>query len=136
MQLPDGTIHPESASITLVNNNINPETDSITLWAVFANRDQKLLPGGYVTVLLSALQEQALRGVLPSALVAGDGAYAVYVINEKDQLELKNVELGETDGEYQIIKSGLTGNERVIVDGTHKLRPGMKVKAIDSGSLE
>lgn len=53
LKLPDGTMYPETTTIEFFNNQINPITDSLTLYADFENTDRKLLPNSYVEVVIS-----------------------------------------------------------------------------------
>ncbi len=131
--LADGSAYPEVANITLIDNKINASSNTITVWATFANRNQQLLPGGFVTVLVSVADEHPLPGVLPSALVAEDSGYAIFTLTADNRVERRAVQLGKTSGDYQLIVSGLSGGERVIIDGTHKVRPGMNV-AVDTAA--
>ncbi len=127
IQLADNTIYPESAHITLIDNKIDGSTNTITCWATFANQDYRLIPGSFVTVLLSPVENASPWGILPSALVAENDGYVVYVLNAGNQVEKRAVTPGRMAGEYRQILTGLDGSERVVVDGTHKLTVGMTV---------
>ena len=54
------------------------------------------------------------------------GAF-VYVINANNTVSVKTVKLGVTDGQLQQVVSGLSPGERVVTDGTDRLRDGAKV---------
>ncbi len=130
IQLADDSIYAEEASISLIDNKVNATTNTITVWATFANKDLALLPGGFVTVLLSERYDDARPAVTPSALVTEKDGYCVYVVNSANQVERRVVTLGELAADKQIILSGLNSGETVIVDGTHKATPGGKVTPV------
>lgn len=127
VQLADGSIAKETASVAWVDNKIHPSTNTITLWAVFQNKNNELLPGGFVTVHLARKSAKKMPAVRPSSLLIHRGGYSVYVIGKDGIVMERIVKLGRTttDG-YQIITHGLTGDELIITEGTHKVKPGMK----------
>ena len=127
LQLADKTLAKETASVSWVDNQIHASTNTITLWAVFQNKNQELIPGGFVTVLLINKNSQKKPAVRPSALLTGKDGYSVYVIGKDGRVMERRVKIGRTtpDG-FQIITSGLTGDELIVVDGTHKIKPGDK----------
>jgi RND family efflux transporter MFP subunit len=125
LQLADGSIYNESARVTLINNKINPGTNTITLWATFKNDKHKLIPGSFVTVLLAPEIKQPFITIVPSALIAGQNGYYVYVLDKSNKVIRRDVKTGNICNGQQIILEGLDGSELVIVDGTHKVKPGM-----------
>ncbi len=127
VQLADGKVYNETAQITLIDNKINTTTNTITLWAIFANQDTQLIPGGFVTVLVSSKQDKPYAAIIPSALIADETGYFVYAVDAENKVIRKEVKAGDIAEGYQIILEGLDGSERVIIDGTHKARPGMTV---------
>jgi len=132
VRLADNTLHNETARITLIDNKVNSSTNTITVWATFPNRNLQLIPGSFVTVLLSARQEKNHVAVIPSALVAEpSGNYFVYVLDRENKAVRRAVKTGSVADGYQIVLAGLDGSERVIADGTHKVRPGMKVNPVN-----
>ncbi len=130
VQLADGSIYNEAAKVTLIDNKINVSTNTITLWATFENKDHKLIPGGFVTVLLSVRTAKPYVAVLPSALIAESDGYSVYVLDAGNKVIRKPIKTGNVADGLQIVLSGLDGSERVIVDGTHKVKPGMTVTPV------
>ena len=53
-----------------------------------------------------------------------------YVVDKDNKVSRRNVLLGNTDGEIQIIRQGLKAGEKVIVEGTHKTFPGSEVETV------
>ncbi len=131
LELADGTLYGESAGVSLIDNKINASTNTITVWAAFQNHDKQLIPGGFVTVLASAKAEKEFLAVLPSALIAEGDGFCVYALDNKNRVIRKTVQTGGVAlGGLQIILEGLDGSERIIVDGTHKTRPGSTVTPV------
>jgi len=113
-----------------VDNTVDPGTGTIAVWALFDNPDGTLLPGQYVTVLVVRSQPELMTVVPQSAILEDhDGRY-VLVVNDQNQVVMRRVKTGPVIGINWAIKSGLAVNERVIVQGIQKVRPGQTVKTI------
>jgi len=65
------------------------------------------------------------------ALVSDQGVRHLFVINEKDEVEYRPVEIGLQQGDMRVIKSGVSPSERVIVSGLQRVRAGIKVVATE-----
>jgi membrane fusion protein (multidrug efflux system) len=59
-----------------------------------------------------------------------DDSATVLLVNEQEKVELRTVQLGSIQGTSWIVQSGLKAGDRVIVEGTQKVAPGMLVKAV------
>ncbi len=128
IKLPGGQIFKTSGQIDFVDNTVDPGTGTIAVWALFDNPDGTLLPGQYVTVLLARSQPKFMTVVPQSAILEDhDGRY-VLVVNDQNRVFMRRVKTGPVIGVNWAIKSGLAVNERVIVQGIQKVRPGQIVK--------
>jgi len=130
IELADGKIYGEVGVPTIIDPRVDPTTNTVKIWAKFQNTDDVVIPGSYVTVLLSNKGGDGLVGVLPSALQVDQGGTCVYVVNNKGESERRQVTLGSVSDQYQEITSGVAPGEVVIVDGVHKARPGTKVDGV------
>lgn len=136
IRLADGTLYKETAVIALIDNKINPSTNTLTVWAIFPNADAALIPGSLVTVNLSARQQHKYVAVAPSALIADADGYYIYVLDKNNKAVRRKIKTGRLADGLQIIREGLSSDDTVIVDGTHKVRHGMQVKAIPASQLK
>lgn len=130
LRLADGTLHPEQATVTLVDNRIDRATNTITLWATFKNADGNLIPGGYATVLLARADQQSPIAVLPSAVVFNGKGYIVYAVDDQNRVQAVPVTTGQITQGKQIILQGLQGNETIVVEGTNRVVPGRTIRPI------
>lgn len=128
IKLPGGQVFKTAGQIDFVDNTVDPGTGTIAVWALFDNPDGSLLPGQYVTVLVARSKPQLMTVVPQSAILENrDGRY-VLVVNDQNQVVMRRVKTGPVVGVNWAIKSGLAVNERVIVQGIQKVRPGQTVK--------
>jgi len=95
--------------------------------AQFDNEDDTLFPNQFVNVRLLVKTLENVVTVPTSAIQRGaPGAY-VYVINPDNTVAVRPVSTGPIDGNVTAINSGLSAGDRVVVDGTDRLRDGLKV---------
>ena len=128
IKLPGGKVLKTSGQIDFVNNTVDPGTGTIAVWAMFDNSDGTLLPGQYVTVLVARSQSKLMTVVPQSAILEDhDGRY-VLVVDGKNRVIQRRVKTGPVVGVNWAVESGLAVNEKVIVVGVQKVRPGQQVK--------
>ncbi len=131
---PDGSKYPHEGKINFISFRINPTTDSVLVRATLPNRKSggtggyDLIPGQYAPVRL-ILGENANALLIPQpALVESQIGKQVFVVAADNKVETRKVEIGRGYQGQWIIKKGLKKGEKVIVEGTQKVRPGMVVK--------
>ncbi len=119
-----------NGKITTLDSRVDPVTRSIVVRAEIPNADGTLKPGMFMTAKISAAAAQALL-VPEGAIVPEQGKTFVFVV--KDGVALKReVTLGRRrPGEVQVT-TGLNDGERVVVEGTQKIRDGAAVLELDS----
>jgi membrane fusion protein, multidrug efflux system len=114
--------------VDFFDNQVNPQTGTIRLRAVFENGDRTLVPGMFANLrVLTGPPQQAL--VIPDVAVQSDQGYRfVYVANDENKVERRDITIGRAHGPLREVLKGLTPQERVIVNGLMMLRPGAKVE--------
>ncbi|MGI9220931.1 MAG: efflux RND transporter periplasmic adaptor subunit [Woeseiaceae bacterium] len=129
LQLVTGDSYPHVGKINYANNRINASTGTVTVTAEFPNPDGSLLPGQFTRVFIERSDVRGLL-VIPQASVLEDmqGRY-VYVIDDENLVQRRNVALGQRQDIDWVVESGLEEGNRVIVNGIQKVRPGMAVSA-------
>jgi membrane fusion protein (multidrug efflux system) len=132
--LADGTEHPDRGKVVASSQSINQDTGTYTLEASFPNSDMLLLPGQFARV--RALYE-VLKNVdiIPRTAVSEmQGLFRVYVVDENGMVSVREVTLGPETNNDIVVESGLKPGETVIVEGLQKVRPGMTVRPVPTGS--
>lgn len=128
--LADGGLFPQKGRITFVSPTVDQQTGAVTLRAEVPNSGTagRLLPGQFVRVRIEGSSRPDTIMVPQRAVMQGPQGKFVYVVGANDQAEVKPVEVGDFYGDQWIINSGLSGGERVIVDGAIRVRAGSPVK--------
>ncbi len=114
--------------VSTIDARIDPATRAVTVRGDFANSDHALRPGMLLDVRLFRPERPAL--VVPEIAVVQVGRDTfVYRIKSDDSVERVDVVTGARRAGVVEIKQGLEAGQRIVVDGTGKLRPGLKVAA-------
>jgi len=118
------------ATITLIDNKVDPSTNTVVIWATVENSDNRFIPGSYATVILAKKRDEPVVAILLSAVGTTSDGNFVYVVDKNNRVEKRFVKLGMVAGRYQVIDEGLAVGEKVIVEGTNKVEDGSLVKPI------
>ena len=117
-------------SLTFLDNVIDRSTGTIAARVTLDNPDAALLPGEYVRVKL-LLRDQPDALMAPQvALGSNQMGKFVYVVSHDDKAELRQLELGPSDGALVNVVHGLNEGDRVIVGNLQKIGPGSPVKPL------
>jgi membrane fusion protein (multidrug efflux system) len=130
IKLPDGPIQKTVGRVDFVDNTVDASTGTIVVRAVFENPDNTLLPGQYVIVLVSRSEPNVMMVVPQSGILEDhDGPY-VLVVDDQNRVSVRRVKTGPVVGVNWAVESGLALDEKVIVEGVQKVRPGQEVKTV------
>jgi multidrug efflux system membrane fusion protein len=116
-----------TGTLLTVDNQIDPNTGTVRLKAVFPNDDNELFPNQFVNARLLLDVKRGTTLVPSAALQRGPKGTFVYVVKEDQTVGVRPVTVGVAHGEEASIDQGLSPDELVVVDGTEKLREGSKV---------
>ncbi len=133
IEMPNGEIYGTAGQVDFVNNEVDAGTGTIAVWAVFDNHDELLLPGQYVTVLVSQSKAKMLPVVPQSAIQEDREGRYVLLVDGENRVVQRRVKTGPVVGAMWAIESGLAAKETVIVQGVQKVSPGMVVKTTTGG---
>jgi membrane fusion protein, multidrug efflux system len=113
--------------VTALDSQIDTTTGTVKVRAQFDNADNALFPNQFVNAQLLVRTLKNVVTVPSAAIQRGAPGTYVYVINADSTVSVRPISVGPTDGPMVHVKSGLTVGERVVVDGTDRLRDGARV---------
>jgi membrane fusion protein, multidrug efflux system len=116
-----------TGKVIAVDNQIDTTTGTVKLRAQFDNTDNALFPSQFVNARLLVKTLQNVVTVPTSAIQRGAPGTYVYVVNSNSTVSVRQIKTGAVDGDLTEVRSGLTAGERVVVDGTDRLRDGLRV---------
>jgi len=131
--LEDGTEYPLEGILQFRDITVDPTTGTVTLRAVFPNPDEILLPGMFVRgVAQEGVSKRAI--LIPQQAVSRDpkGNPLVLIVDPEGIVQQRQISLDRAIGNQWLVTSGLAAGEKIITEGSQKVRPGLPAKAVPS----
>jgi membrane fusion protein (multidrug efflux system) len=125
--LADNSEFPPRGRVENTVNQVDPKTGTLELQASFPNPQHTLLPGQFGKVRLETELRKNVILVPQRAIQQLQNMQTVYTVGPGNKVELRPVTTAERTGESWIVTQGLKPGDRVIVEGTLRVRPGMVV---------
>jgi len=113
------------------NNTVDPLTSTITMRAVIQNPETKILPGTFVYVNVFINDKYKFKMIPPEIIMNDQLGKYVYIVDANSTVKRADITTGYGTKYYVSVKKGVHDGDKVIVSGLMKLKPGMKVEAID-----
>jgi multidrug efflux system membrane fusion protein len=118
---------PIKGHLQLVDNQVDAKSGTVRVRAVFDNKDGALIPGQFARVRMG--QARADKALLISERAVGtdQNKKFVMVVGADNKVQYREVTLGANVDGLRIVTSGLKPDERVVVNGLQRVRPGALV---------
>lgn len=118
----------EKGKLSFINNEVDTNTGTILLKAVFHNETERFWPGQFVRVELELnIQKNAI--VIPtSATLKGQSGDYVFVVKKDNTVETRNIKIDRKIDDIVVVSKGLNAGDTVVTSGQLKLVPGAKVE--------
>jgi len=129
--LSDGSLYKHTGKFDFIDRNVDSTTGAILIQSSFPNPNQLLRPGLFAKVRVEV--DQIPSGILvpQRSVVELQGTFSVMVVDEKNQVQGRQVKVGPKVKEFWLIEDGLKAGERVIYEGLQKVKEGMVVNPED-----
>ncbi len=128
--LADGSLYHHKGKMDFADRGVDPTTGAMMVQASFPNPDELLRPGQFAKVraVVSVVEDGIL---IPQRCVTElQGTYSVYVIDDSNTAQLREVKAGPKIEAYWLILEGLKPGERVVYEGLQKVRDGTPVNPV------
>ena len=136
LELSDGSVYNESGRIDAVSGVIDQTTGSVSMRAVFPNKQNVLRSGGTANVMFPYTMENVLL-VPQSATVDIQDKKFVYVLQPDSTVKYTEISISNlNDGKNYIVLDGLKSGDKIAVEGVTRLSDGMKITPITSAQKE
>ena len=133
--LEDGSKYPHAGRLTFSGVTVDAGTGSVTLRAVVPNPDRLLMPGMYVRAVLQEGVNQAALLVPQQAVTrAPDGSASALVIDTENKVAKRPISVGRAVGTQWQVIDGLAAGDRVMMEGSQRVKVGDKVRVVDLGA--
>lgn len=128
--LPDNTSYEQKGLVDFAAPQVNPKTGTFSVRAEMPNPDHVLLPGQFTKVKLLLDMIENATVVPQKALIIEKGGAYVYVMRRDSTVEKRFIELGPEFQNDVVVERGLAPGENIVVEGYHKLSPGIRIRAV------
>jgi RND family efflux transporter MFP subunit len=125
--LANETAFPHEGILDFIDNRVRTTTGTLMVRAELPNQNRIFAPGLFVRVRVPYGNAQDALLVSERAILNDQSLKYVLVVGEDDKVERRDVELGNLELGMRVIKSGITAQDRVIINGLQRARPGAKV---------
>ncbi|HSI52113.1 MAG TPA: efflux RND transporter periplasmic adaptor subunit, partial [Ideonella sp.] len=118
---------PFVGHLQLVDNQVDARSGTVRVRAVFDNKDGSLMPGQFARLRMGQASTGAALLISERAVGTDQNKKFVMVVGADDTAAYREVTLGAHVNGLRIVTSGLKPQERVVVNGLQRIRPGAKV---------
>jgi membrane fusion protein (multidrug efflux system) len=125
--LADGSLYPYKGTFYAIDRQVDVRTGTLRAASLFPNPTALMRPGQFVRVHVVAGTNKGALLVPQRAVMDLQGGYQVAVVDTDNIVQIRPVKVGERVGALWVIDAGLTQNERVVAEGTQKVKQGMAV---------
>ena len=124
------TLKLAEGQLESIDNLIDTATGTIKLKARFANAEEMLFPNQFVNVRLRVQTLHNVTLMPAAALQFGASGTFAYVVDAEDKVQLTPISIGPSDGQVSVVEQGLNLGDRLVLEGTDRLRSGNQVEVI------
>ncbi|WP_256731473.1 efflux RND transporter periplasmic adaptor subunit [Sphingomonas sp. dw_22] len=127
VKLSDESDYLHSGKLDFIDNALDAGAGTIRARAIIANPGGFLKPGMFGSLRLEASRPYPAMLVPDTAVQADAARQVVLVVGKDNTVTAKPVQTGPLRGDLRVIRSGIARDDRVIIGGGQRARPGQKV---------
>lgn len=128
IRLQDEASYVHAGRLDFIDPAVNSSAGTVTARAVVPNPTGFLKPGMFGNLRLAATEPYPAMLVPDSAIVTDAARRVVYVVDRQGTVVARPVQLGPLYGNLRVVRSGIGRQDRIIINGVQRARPGQKVK--------
>jgi RND family efflux transporter MFP subunit len=128
--LDDGSTYSYPGQFYAADRQVDVQTGTIRIQAIFPNPENVLRPGMYAKVRARTDIRHSALLVPQQAVIAIQGQYEVAVVDADNRVTLRSITPGKKTGSLWMIDDGLKPGERVVANGVQKVKDGMEVEPV------
>jgi len=132
--LVNGDAYPRRGTTAFADRQVDSQTGTIRMVGIFPNPGNVLRPGQFGRVRADIGFHKSALLVPQRAVSELQGRYQIAVVGSDNKVNIRNVEVGERVASLWIVTSGLNAGDKVVSEGTAKVREGMTVNPVPDKS--
>ncbi|MDB5394970.1 MAG: efflux transporter, family, subunit [Rhodospirillales bacterium] len=119
-----GNGDPFKGHLQMIGNQVDAQSGTVRMRAVFANANGNLIPGQFARLRMGQAKTEPVLAVNERALGTDQDKRFVIVVDDANKAVYREVSLGAEAGGFRVVKSGLKSGDRIVIDGLQRIRPG------------
>jgi multidrug efflux system membrane fusion protein len=123
-------VGPREGVLTFLDNRVQEGSGTVKLRATVPNQDRYFWPGQFVRVRLVLTTKKDAPLIPEMAQQVGQQGPYVYVVKPDMTAEIRNIVVGQRQGDMIVVNQGVLAGEQVIVQGHMAVMPGAKVNIL------
>jgi membrane fusion protein (multidrug efflux system) len=128
IRLANDKLYEFPGEVDVIDNKVDPATGTINVRLKFPNPDRILVPGQYVSVILTQAAPEKRIVIPQSAVQENQAGPFVLIVNGEGRVEARPIKTGDRVEDGVVVLDGLTEGETLVVEGIQKVRPGAEVQ--------
>jgi len=120
---------PIRGHLQLIDNQVDAQSGTVRVRAVFDNEDGSLIPGQFARLRMGEAASRPVLAISERAVGTDQDKQFVLVVDDANKVVWREVKLGATVSGLREVTSGLKAGERIVVNGLQRVRPGDTVEA-------
>lgn len=120
---------PIRGHLQLIDNQVDAQSGTVRVRAVFDNEDGSLIPGQFARLRMGEAASRPVLAISERAVGTDQDKQFVLVVDDENKVVWREVKLGATVSGLREVTSGLKAGERIVVNGLQRVRPGDTVEA-------
>ena len=125
--LADGSLYAHKGTFSMADREVDVKTGTLRLQGLFPNPGNILRPGQFARVRAITTTRKGALLVPQRAVTELQGSYQVATVGNDNEVSIRPVKVGERVGTEWIIEEGLKPGEKVVAEGTQRVKAGMTV---------
>jgi membrane fusion protein (multidrug efflux system) len=130
IRLADGSTYALPGRLDFVDAALDQKSGTLQVRISVPNPDRILRPGLFVRVIVPTLDSKDAIRIPQQAVQELQGTKSVFVVGDGDKVEARQIVASQRLDNDWVVASGLTAGERIVVEGTGKVRPGAPVRPV------
>lgn len=118
-----------------LDNQINTNTGTILVKARFDNKENTLFPNQFVNIKLKLKTHDKVLIIPTDAVQYGNKGTFVYLVDDNNKVHIRYIKLGSSDADKTVVLEGLKPDEKVVLEGTDRLREDTKVSITNAQEI-
>jgi membrane fusion protein, multidrug efflux system len=119
-----------AGKLSVIDNQINPNTATINFKAVFGNASHVLWPGQFVNVRVEIDIRRDVVAVPITVVQQGPSGPYAFVVGSDRTVQKRMINVGVMNKTTAVIESGLEAGETVVTDGQYRIQAGSRVEFV------